>query len=279
MREIHIDEVIRVVRNLSIQANTELGEDVLNAFQRALETETSPIGTEILKDLIENAQIAREQQAPMCQDTGLAVVYLVIGQEVHVVGGSLKEAVDEGVRQGYKDGYLRKSLCHPLTRENTGDNTPAMIHYDIVPGDRFKVIVAPKGGGGENMSQVVMLSPAEGIEGIKDFVVQRIKDSGGKPCPPTIVGVGIGGTFEKTALLAKKALLRPLGSKNRDPLLDRLEKEWLEEINRLGIGPQGLGGKTTSLAVHINTIPCHIASIPVAVNIQCHSSRHKEMAL
>ena len=279
MREIHIDDVIRAVRNLSIQANTELGEDVLNAFQRALETETSPIGTEILKDLIENAQIAREQQAPMCQDTGLAVVYLVIGQEVHVVGGSLKEAVDEGVRQGYKDGYLRKSLCHPLTRENTGDNTPAMIHYDIVPGDRFKVIVAPKGGGGENMSQVVMLSPAEGIDGIKNFVVQLVKTSGGKPCPPTIVGVGIGGTFEKTALLAKMALLRPVGSKNQDPLLDRLETEWLEEINRLGIGPQGLGGKTTSLAVHINTMPCHIASIPVAVNIQCHSSRHKEMEL
>ena len=279
MREIHVDDVIRAVRNLSIQANTELGEDVLNAFQRALETETSPIGTEILKDLIENAQIAREQQAPMCQDTGLAVVYLVIGQEVHVVGGSLKEAVDEGVRQGYKDGYLRKSLCHPLTRENTGDNTPAMIHYDIVPGDRFKVIVAPKGGGGENMSQVVMLSPAEGIDGIKNFVVQLVKTSGGKPCPPTIVGVGIGGTFEKTALLAKMALLRPVGSKNQDPLLDRLETEWLEEINRLGIGPQGLGGKTTSLAVHINTMPCHIASIPVAVNIQCHSSRHKEMEL
>ena len=279
MREIHIDDVIRAVRNLSIQANTELGEDVLNAFQRALETETSPIGTEILKDLIENAQIAREQQAPMCQDTGLAVVYLVIGQEVHVVGGSLKEAVDEGVRQGYKDGYLRKSLCHPLTRENTGDNTPAMIHYDIVPGDRFKVIVAPKGGGGENMSQVVMLSPAEGIDGIKNFVVQLVKTSGGKPCPPTIVGVGIGGTFEKTALLAKMALLRPVGSKNQDPLLDRLETEWLDEINRLGIGPQGLGGKTTSLAVHINTMPCHIASIPVAVNIQCHSSRHKEMEL
>jgi len=279
MREINVDDVIRAVRNLSIQANTELGEDVLNAFDRALETETSPIGTEILKDLIANAQIAREQQAPMCQDTGLAVVYLVIGQEVHVVGGSLKEAVDEGVRQGYKDGYLRKSLCHPLTRENTGDNTPAMIHYDIVPGDRFKVIVAPKGGGGENMSQVVMLSPAEGIDGIKNFVVQLVNTSGGKPCPPTIVGVGIGGTFEKTALLAKMALLRPVGSKNQDPLLDRLETEWLEEINRLGIGPQGLGGKTTSLAVHINTMPCHIASIPVAVNIQCHSSRHKEMEL
>ena len=279
MRVIHVDDVVRAVRNLSIQANTELGEDVLNAFQRAPETETSPIGKEILKDLIENAQIAQEQQIPMCQDTGLAVVYLEIGQDVHVVGGSLKEAVDEGVCRGYKDGYLRKSLCHPLTRENTGDNTPAMIHYDVVPGDRFKVIVAPKGGGGENMSQVVMLSPAEGIDGIKNFVVQLVKTSGGKPCPPTIVGVGIGGTFEKTALLAKMALLRPVGSKNQDPLLDRLETEWLEEINRLGIGPQGLGGKTTSLAVHINTMPCHIASIPVAVNIQCHSSRHKEMEL
>ena len=279
MRELHVDKIIKAIRDLAIRANTELGEDVLNAFHRALETEVSPIGKEILKDLIKNARIAKDQQIPMCQDTGLAVVYLEIGQDVHVKGGSLKESVDEGVRQGYADGYLRKSLCNPLTRENTGDNTPAMIHYDIVPGDRFKIIVAPKGGGGENMSRVTMLSPAEGIEGIKNFVIQRVKASGGKPCPPTIVGVGIGGTFEKTALLAKKALLRPLGSKNPEPQLDLLENKWLDAINRLGIGPQGLGGRTTSLAVHINTMPCHIASIPVAVNIQCHSSRHKEMEL
>ena len=279
MREVHVENIIAAVRDLAIRANTELGEDVLDAFHRACETEVSPIGKEILKDLIKNARIAKEQQIPMCQDTGLAVVYLEIGQDVHVSGGSLSESVNEGIRQGYADGYLRKSLCNPLTRENTGDNTPAMIHYDIVPGDRFKIIVAPKGGGGENMSRVTMLSPADGIEGIKNVVIQRVKASGGKPCPPTIVGVGIGGTFEKTALLAKKALLRPLGSNNPEPQLDLLENEWLHEINCLGIGPQGLGGRTTSLAVHINTMPCHIASIPVAVNIQCHSSRHKEMEL
>ncbi len=279
MREIHVDDIVKAIRDFSIRANTELGEDVLDAFKRALVKEESPIGKDILKHLIENACIAKKEQIPMCQDTGLAVVYVEMGQEVHVVGGAIKEAVDEGVRQGYREGYLRKSLCDPVTRENTGDNTPAMIHFDVVPGDRFKIVVAPKGGGGENMSQVVMLSPADGIEGAKDFVVQRVKDSGGKPCPPIIVGVGIGGTFEKTALLAKKALLRPVGSKNADSQLDRMEKEWLEEINRLGIGPQGLGGRTTALAVHIDTVPCHIASIPVAVNIQCHSSRHKEVEL
>jgi fumarate hydratase subunit alpha len=279
MREIHIEEIVKAVRVLSIRANTELGDDVLDAFKRALDKEESPIGKDILKRLIGNALTAKNEQIPMCQDTGLAVVYLEMGQDVHVVGGAIKEAVDEGVRQGYREGYLRNSLCDPVTRENTGDNTPAMIHFDVVPGDRFSIIVAPKGGGGENMSQVVMLSPADGIEGAKNFVIQRVKDSGGKPCPPIIVGVGIGGTFEKTALLAKKALLRPVGSNNTDPQLNRMEKLWLEEINRLGIGPQGLGGRTTALAVHINTMPCHIASIPVAVNIQCHSSRHKEAEL
>ena len=279
MREIHVDDIVKAVRDLSIRANTELGDDVVDAFKRALDKEESPIGKDILKHLIENARIAKKGQIPMCQDTGLAVVYVEMGQDVHVVGGAIKEAVDEGVRQGYREGYLRKSLCDPVSRENTGDNTPAMIHFDVVPGDRFKVVVAPKGGGGENMSQVVMLSPSDGMEGAKDFVVQRVKDSGGKPCPPIIVGVGIGGTFEKTAFLAKKALLRPVGSKNTDPQLDRMEREWLEEINRLGIGPQGLGGRTTALAVHIDTVPCHIASIPVAVNIQCHSSRHKEVEL
>jgi len=279
MREIHVDLIVQSVRDLSIKANTELGEDVLNAFSRALETEASPIGKDILKQLIENAHIARNEQIPMCQDTGLAVVYLEIGQDVHVVGGALTDAVNEGVRQGYRDGYLRKSLCDPVTRKNTGDNTPAMIHYEIVPGGRLKIIVAPKGGGGENMSQVVTFSPSDGLEAVKGFVIDLVKKSGGKPCPPTIVGVGLGGTFEKTALLAKKALLRPVGSSNPDPQLDSLEKDWLEAINRLGIGPQGLGGLTTSLALHINTMPGHIASIPVAVNLQCHSSRHKEIDL
>jgi len=279
MREIHVDLIVKSVRDLCIKSNTELGDDVLSAFYRALETEESLVGKDILKQLIKNAHIARDRQIPMCQDTGLAVVYLEIGQEVHVVGGSLTDAVNEGVRQGYEEGYLRKSLCDPVTRENTGDNTPAMIHYDILPGDGFKIIVAPKGGGGEMMSKVVMFTPSDGLERVKRFVVNLVKESGGKPCPPTIVGVGMGGTFEKTALLAKKALLRPVGSRNPDPQLNRLEKEWLEAINRLGIGPQGLGGRTTSLSVHINTMPGHIASIPVAVNLQCHSSRHKEIEL
>jgi fumarate hydratase subunit alpha len=279
MREIDVDKIIKAVCDLSIQANTDLGEDVLAAFDRALETEVSPIGRDILKRLVENAQIAKKDHIPMCQDTGMAVVYIEIGQEVHVTGGSLKDAIDEGVRQGYQKGYLRKSLCDPVTRKNTGDNTPAMIHYDIVPGQGFKLTVAPKGGGGENMSRVTMLSPSDGMEGVKDFVVQRVKAAGGKPCPPIIVGVGIGGTLEKTALLAKQSLLRQVGSPNPDPNLDALEKLWLDAINRLGIGPQGLGGRTTALAVHINAMACHIASIPVAINIQCHSSRHKEMAL
>jgi len=279
MREIHIDTIVDAIRDLTISANTDLGDDVIDAFKQALERETSPIGKDILLRLIENAQIARTGKIPMCQDTGLAVIYLEIGQDVHVVGGSLKDAVDEGVRRGYREGFLRMSLCDPVTRENTGDNTPAMLHCDMVPGDGFKIIAAPKGGGGENMSQVVMLSPADGIEGAKKFVIQRIKESGGKPCPPIIVGVGIGGTMEKTAFLAKQSLLRTVGSRNPDKRLDRMEKDWLEEINRLGIGPQGLGGRTTALAVHINTMPCHIASIPLAVNIQCHSSRHKSLEL
>ncbi len=279
MREIHVEEIAKTVRDLAIRSNTELGEDVLAAFASALETEESPAGKDILKRLIENARIAREEQFPMCQDTGFAVIFVEIGQEVRIVGGGLREAIEEGVRRGYADGYLRKSICHPFTRLNTGDNTPAIIHYDIVPGDGFKLIFAPKGGGSENMSRVMMLTPSMGIPGVKDYVVQRVKESGSNPCPPTIVGVGIGGTFEKAALLAKEALLRPLGSTNPDPELNGFEKEWLEEINRLGIGPQGLGGRTTSLALHIKMMPCHIASLPVAVNIQCHAARHKEAEL
>jgi fumarate hydratase subunit alpha len=279
MREVHIEQVTKAVRDLCIRANTELGDDVVTAFHKALEVEESPIGRDILERLIENARIAKDEQMPMCQDTGMAVVYLDAGQDVQFVGGSLEDAIHEGVRQGYAEGYLRKSLCDPITRKNTGDNTPGMIHYRIVPGDTCRVTVAPKGGGGENMSQVVMLSPSEGIPGVKQFVVERVHESGGKPCPPIIVGVGIGGTLEKAALLAKQALLRPVGSKNEDPQVEALEKDWLNAVNDLGIGPQGLGGRTTALAVHIGTMPCHIASIPVAVNIQCHSSRHKDMEL
>lgn len=279
MREVPVEKISEAVRDLAIRSNIELGEDVIAAFERALEQEESPTGKEILRRLIENAKIAREQRIPMCQDTGFAVVFVELGQDVRIVGGSLKDAITEGVRRGYEEGYLRKSICHCITRKNTGDNTPPVIHFDIVPGDKLKIIFAPKGGGSENMSRVTMLTPAVGIDGVRDFVIQRVKESGPNPCPPTIVGVGIGGTIEQAAILAKKALLRPIGSENPDEELRVLEKDWLERINRLGIGPQGLGGRITSLAVHINMMPCHIASLPVAVNIQCHAARHKEIEL
>jgi len=279
MREIDVKLITGKVKDLCMEANTDLGEDVLEAFDRAIEKEESPLGVEILKELKENARIARDERVAICQDTGFAVVFIELGQDVHLVGGGLKEAIFEGVRQGYRDGYLRKSICHPFTRANTGDNTPAIIHTEIVHGDQVKITVAPKGGGSENMSRVVMLTPSDGIEGIKRYVVQRVKESGSNPCPPTIVGVGIGGTFELAAFLAKKSLLRPLGSKNPDTELDQLEFEILTEINKLGIGPQGLGGRTTSLAVHILMMPCHIASFPLGVNIQCHAQRHKEIVI
>jgi len=279
MREINTSQITTALRDLCIKANTHLGEDVLAAFRKAIELEVSPTGKDILEKLVENARIAREEEIPICQDTGFAVVFVELGQEVHLVGGDLKEAVNEGVRQGYQEGYLRKSICHPFTRKNTGDNTPAVIHIDIVPGDRVRLIVAPKGGGSENMSRVTMLTPAVGMEGVKDFVVQRVRESGANPCPPTIVGVGIGGTFETAALLAKKALLRPLGSQNPNTELASLEDELYEKINALGIGPQGLGGRITSLAVHVAMMESHIASLPVAVNIQCHAARHKEIEL
>ena len=276
MREIDVKLITEKVRNLCMEANTDLGDDMFQAFDRAMEKEESSMGLEILKELKENARIAKEEKVPICQDTGFTVVFVELGQDVHLIGGNLVEAIHEGVRQGYRDGYLRKSICHPFTRANTGDNTPAIIHTEVVPGEKVKIIVAPKGGGSENMSRVVMLTPSDGIEGIKRFVVQRVKESGSNPCPPTIVGIGIGGTFEQAALLAKKSLLRSLGSKNPDSELEKLESEILTEINKLGIGPQGLGGRTTSLAVHILMMPCHIASFPLAVNIQCHAQRHKE---
>jgi fumarate hydratase subunit alpha len=279
MREINISQITTAIRDLCIKANTHLGEDVLEAFNKAIELEVSPTGKDILEKLLENARIAREEEIPICQDTGFAVVFVELGQEVHLVGGDLKEAINEGVRQGYQEGYLRKSICHPFTRKNTGDNTPAVIYIDIVPGERVRLIVAPKGGGSENMSRVTMLTPAVGMEGVKDFVVQRVKESGANPCPPIIVGVGIGGTFETAALLAKRALLRPLGSQNPNTELASLEAQLYEEINALGIGPQGLGGRITSLAVHVAMMESHIASLPVAVNIQCHAARHKEVEL
>ncbi len=279
MREINVKLITEKVRDLCIRANTEIGDDVLRAFDRGIEQEESPLAIEILKELKENARAAREEQLAICQDTGYAVVFVELGQDVHLIGGDLKEAIFEGVRQGYRDGYLRKSICHPFTRKNTGDNTPAVVHTELVPGEKIKVIVAPKGGGSENMSRVVMLTPSDGIDGIKRYVVQRVKESGSNPCPPTIVGIGIGGNFEEVALLAKKSLLRPLGVRNPDPELDRLESEILTEINKLGIGPQGLGGRTTSLAAHILMMPCHIASFPLGVNIQCHVHRHKEIVI
>jgi fumarate hydratase subunit alpha len=279
MREISVDEVTAVVKQLCIDANYNLVEDVLAAFDKAIEEEESPTAREVLKELIENATIARREKAPICQDCGLAVVFVEIGQDVHFTGGDLKEAINEGVRQGYNDGYLRKSACHPITRKNTSDNTPAVIHFDIVPGDKVKIIVAPKGGGSENMSRVTMLTPAVGMEGVAEFVVNRVRESGSNPCPPTIIGIGVGGTFERSAILAKKALLRSLGQRNPDPELAKIEEDILARIKRLGIGPMGYGGTTTSLEVFLEMEPCHIASLPVAINIQCHAARHKEAVI
>jgi fumarate hydratase subunit alpha len=279
MREIEVAKITQAVKEAAIAANYEPGEDLLRALARGAETEESASGREIFGQLLENARIAREERIPMCQDCGLAVVFVELGQEVHLVGGELAAAIQEGVRQGYGEGYLRKSLCHPLTRANTGDNTPAVIHTEVVPGDKLRLIVVPKGGGSENMSRVYMLKPAEGLAGIKEKVVATVREAGPNPCPPVIVGVGIGGTFERAALLAKKSLLRELGLPHADPELSGLEAQLLKEINDLGIGPQGLGGRITALAVHVLLEPCHIASLPVAVNIQCHSSRHKEVVL
>ncbi|AFM28121.1 fumarate hydratase [Desulfomonile tiedjei] len=279
MKTILASSIIPAVRQLCMDACTILGDDVIQAIERSLKREESPIGREILGRILENASIAKTERIPLCQDTGMAVVFVEIGQNVAISGGNLEEAIHEGVRQGYRDGHLRKSVLHPITRVNTGDNTPAVIHYEIVPGDALKLTLAPKGFGSENMSRVTMFPPSAGIEGVKQFIVQRVEESGGNPCPPIVVGVGLGGTFEKSALLAKKSLLRPLGTVNPDPMLAELEAELLSRINNLGIGPLGLGGSTTALAVHVNTYPTHIASIPCAVNIQCHSCRHSEIEL
>ena len=279
MREVHVNQITKVIRDLFIDANYNLGADVLAAFDRGIAQDESPVAKEVLKELKENARIAREEHSPICQDTGLAVLFIDLGQDVHIVGGDFKEAVHEGVRQGYQEGYLRKSACNPFSRKNTKDNTPAVIHLDIVPGDKMKITAVPKGGGAENMSRVHMMAPSAGIEGIKDFIVNRMKESGSNPCPPTVVGVGIGGTFERSALLAKKALLRNIGERNPDPELAKLEVEVLERINKLGIGPMGYGGNTTSLDVFFEVEPCHIASLPLAVNVQCHASRHKEAVI
>ena len=279
MRELNVEQITTVVADLCMNSNYFLGDDMLAALEKAVAAEESSTGRTILEQLQENAAIAAADHVPICQDTGLAVIFLALGQDVHIVGGDLETAVNEGVRKGYEEGYLRKSSCHPFTRKNIGDNTPAIIHCRIVPGEQLKITMAPKGGGSENMSKVVMLKPADGIAGIKKQVVEWVAQAGGNPCPPTIVGVGIGGTFERAALLAKESLLREVGSSNPDPELDQLEKEFLAEINNLGVGPQGLGGRVTSFAVHIKMLPCHIASLPLAINIQCHAARHKEAVL
>ncbi len=277
MKKIPFEDIALKVADACMAANFELGEDVVNAFKQAKEKEESPVGQEILGQLLENAAIAQKEKIALCQDTGFAVFFVDLGDEVTVEGGNLVDAINEGVRKGYQDGFLRKSICHPFTRKNTGDNTPAIVHLNLVPGDQLKITIAPKGGGSENMSRVTMLKPSDGIEGIKKFVIERVKESGANPCPPLVIGVGIGGTFEKAALIAKHALLRPIGTTNPDPELAALEKDLLEKINNLGVGPQGLGGRTTALAVHVEMHPCHIASLPLAVNINCHASRHKEI--
>lgn len=280
MREIDVREITKALRRMAVEANTVLGADVLEAFERFKACEESPTGRDILDQLTENARIAREEKLPLCQDTGFAVVFVELGQDVRLIGGDLTEAVNAGIRQGYQEGYLRKSIVKdPLRRVNTGDNTPAVIHLKLVPGEHLKVTFAPKGGGSENMSGIAMLRPADGVEGVKRFVLERVSQAGPNPCPPTIVGVGIGGTFEVAAYLSKLALLRPLGQRHPDPYYAALEEELLASVNRLGIGPQGLGGTTTSLDVHVEVHPCHIASLPVAVNIQCHSARHQEVEL
>jgi fumarate hydratase subunit alpha len=277
MREININSIIDLTAKLCMDANYFLNRDIERAFSRCLACEESPVGKSVLKSMLENANVAREEQAPICQDTGMAVVFIEIGMDAHIGGGGLEEAINEGVRRGYGEGYLRKSVVKdPVRRVNTGDNTPAVIHYSIVPGDKINITVAPKGFGSENMSALAMLTPSAGIEGVKKFVIDTVSKAGGNPCPPIIVGVGVGGTTEKCAFLGKKALLRPVDSENPDTFWNGVEKELLEKINALGIGPAGFGGRTTALAVNIETFPTHIAGLPVAVNIGCHVTRHAE---
>lgn len=275
IREVNTDVITENIKEMCIEANHFLSEDMDAALKKAAEEESSELGKKILNQLQENLKIAREEMIPICQDTGMAVFFVEIGQDVHFTGAAIEDAINEGVRRGYADGYLRKSVVgDPILRENTKDNTPAVIHYSIVPGDKVKITFAPKGFGSENMSRVFMLKPADGIEGVKNAILTAVKDAGPNACPPMVVGVGVGGTFEKCAIMAKKALTRPAGEHSDIPYVAELEAEMLTKINRLGIGPGGLGGKTTALAVNINTYPTHIAGLPVAVNICCHVNRH-----
>lgn len=280
MREIAVEQIIEAVSGLCRDSNINLGTDLTNGLEKALAEEESPVGRECLRGIIENAKIARSEGIPVCQDTGMAVIFVEYGQEVVIRGGDFREAVNEGVRRGYRDGYLRKSVvADPLNRVNTGDNCPAVIHTEIVPGDRLRITVAPKGFGSENQSRLGMLTPAQGREGVKEFIIETVSLAGASPCPPLVIGVGVGGTMEMAALLSKKALLRELGTRNPDPYWADFETELLREINDLGIGPQGLGGSVTALGVHIIPYPTHIAGLPVAVNISCHVTRHQSAVL
>ena len=276
MKEVHVDDIVSVLEKLFIDANYDLSQNVLDTIEKSIDKEESPVGKEVLRELIKNANLARDEHIPICQDTGLAVTFIEVGQDVHITGGSLIDAVNEGVRRGYAKGYLRKSACHPFERKNTGDNTPAILHTKIMPGDKIKITVLPKGGGSENYGSVKMLVPSEGKEGMKSLVLEMVTKGGPNPCPPIIVGVGIGGNFETSALLSKEALMEPLGKRNENPEIAALEEELLTAINKTGIGPQGYGGTVTALDVHVKMMPCHIASLPVAVNIQCHAHRIKE---
>jgi fumarate hydratase subunit alpha len=280
-REIEYEKIVGAVKEIALRANYKLPRDVVHAFQQALEREESELGREVLRQILLNAEAAEKEEMAYCQDTGVAVVFVEIGQDVRVVGGSLRDAIEEGVRRAYTEGYLRASMVYDpvFERKNTKDNTPPIIHYEIVPGDKLKLIFAPKGAGSENTSRLAMLKPADGWEGVKRFVLETVKLAGPNACPPFTVGVGIGGNFEYCALLAKKALLRPVGERSKDPVARRIEEELLEEINKIGWGPMGFGGTTTAIDVKVELYPCHIASLPVAVNIQCHASRHAEVEL
>ncbi len=280
VRDIDVGIIAEKVRELFIEASKTLGEDVVCALEKARTEEYSTLGRFALDKIVENIEVAKGEALPLCQDTGIAVLFVKMGQDVHLTGGNFYDAVQRGVREAYREGYLRKSVCDPLSRTNTGDNTPAVIHTEIVEGDRVQLIAMPKGGGSENMSSVKMLTPSEGLEGIKNHVIETVREAGPNPCPPIVLGVGIGGTMEISALLAKKALARQLGLPHpADPRLSRLEEELMQAINDLGIGPQGYGGAVTALAVHVEMMPCHIASLPVAVNIQCHVARHREAVI
>lgn len=279
MREIHVDEIRDNVAQICVDAAYNLSEDVFTAFDRAIETETSPAAREIIELLKENARIAKDEHIPICQDTGIAIFFVEIGQDLRIKNGFIVDAINEGVRKGYKEGYLRKSVVDPITRRNTGDNTPAIVYTELVPGDKLKISFMPKGAGSENMSVIRMLRPTDGVEGIRNFVLECVQKAGANPCPPVVIGVGIGGSFEKAALLAKKALLRPVGSPNPKLELASLEETLLKTVNKTGIGPEGFGGKVTAMAVHVESFPCHIASLPVAVNINCHAARHKTIIL